>query len=161
MKTKTFIKKTEGIPICLTVANLNTFQEYPFHEVTRKEIMKHRLSGKPGLVYKAGNRLFYASISGDIKLNSQDANIGIHMCGRNCSKVCAGCPRTSDLTVPYQMREKKCFFDSVVSSWRIEKYNFIVEGFEAFNMDFSNDVMIVISCQSYNYKNSKLTHSVL
>ena len=145
----------EGVPICLSVSTINSIEEYPFHEVSRKELMKHRLSGKPGIVYKLDNKFFYAKVPGILNIVGKGSYLGAHMCGKNCTKVCAGCPRTSDLTVPYQMREAKSFFEAVINSWRIEKYDFIVQGIEAFNMECSNDAMIVIECKCYNHRAPK------
>ena len=48
---------------------------------------------------------------------------------------------------------------AVTQSWRIEKYDFIQEGIEGFNMNGDRDSLRVISCKNYqtrNKNNSKI-----
>ena len=122
---------------------------YPLRNVTPKELYQIRLTGKPGLVYKKNNMFFFAEIPSDLPLNRHSDNFGKHLCGRNCSQVCKGCPRTNDLTAAYQQRIGKKFSAAVDASWRIEKYAFISEGIETFNMKKSNDSFIVLRCSNF------------
>lgn len=160
MNVNVLVNMLEGIPAYLNVVSIDSMEEYQFHEVSCKELLQHRLSQKPGIVYKFDNRFFYASVPGTLKINSQEKSLGTHLCGKNCSKVCAGCPRTADLTVQYQMREEKCFYEAVMNSWRIEKYDFIVEGIEAFNMECSNEALLVFKCKHYNCRDARMPKPV-
>ena len=140
-----------------------TLDTYNFRMVSREELKELRLNKKiAGLVCKDGNALFYTEIPGSLRLNSSAADFGSHMCGKNCSKVCNGCPRTSDLTVSFQERGGKHFFQAVKDSWRLEKYPFIVSGIEAFNMEGSNDACIVFACKNYQirYKKERKSTSI-
>lgn len=123
---------------------------YPMREVSAEELMQLRLSKKPGVVYKNGDKLFYTTIPDTLNLNSHAVkNISKHACGNHCSMVCRGCPRTSDHTVASQQKLGKSFNAAVVSSWRIEKYPFVTEGIETFNMRASNDAFRVLGCENY------------
>ena len=142
-----------------------TIDTYPLHQVTIPELIEHRLSKIPGIVYKNDNRFFYAAIPGTLSLNGKFER---HACGGNCTMVCKGCPRTRDLTVAYQLGSGKTFTAAVKNSWRIEKYDFIQEGIEAFNMNSTNDAFIVIQCENYctrfdpekTFKNAKVPLTV-
>lgn len=123
--------------------------EYTFKEISTEELMQRRLSTQPGIVYKRGNQLFFVNVPENLKISNSEMNIGTHLCGKNCPHVCKGCERTSDLTVPYQMRLRKIFYLAVEDSWRIEKYKFITEGMEAFNMGPGYDALIVLKCSCY------------
>lgn len=123
---------------------------YPLRQVSIKELIELRLSKVPGIVYKKDNCFFYAEVPGTLTLNNGKSDgIGNHLCGNQCAMVCKGCPRTSDLTVAYQQRFGKTYPMAVKSSWRIEKYDFIREGLESFNMNSSNDAFIVLQCENY------------
>lgn len=143
------LKIQNSIPHCLEVIDNDKIHQFPFQEVDRKQIASLRLSKKPGLIYKDDNKFYYTSIPGTLRLASGEANLGLHLCGRECSKVCRGCQRTADLTVDFQKRCGKNFFEAVRASWRIEKYPFVLRGFEAFNMEEANDSFIVLACTEY------------
>lgn len=124
---------------------------YPLREVSIDELLELRLSGEPGAVYKQPNgQYFYTTIDPTLNLSVKPDKLGKHACGLQCKQVCQNCPRTKDLTVAYQKRiGKKSFFDATINSWRIEKYDFIVEGLETFNMTNANDVFLVLDCKNY------------
>ena len=143
------MKVTNQIPVCIEVIDMLTIEEYPFVEVTTAELIHLRLSKKPGVVYKRNGKLYYASVPGDLKISGKESDFDQHLCGKNCHKVCDGCPRTHALTVSYQKRLGKKFVEAVRDSWRIEKFNFIDEGVEAFNMYWSNDAFIVLKCNKF------------
>lgn len=147
--TKIFLRTLNGVPDFIEVIDENISNKYEFQEVTPKQLAQLRLSKKPGLVYKCSNRLYYAAIPGTIRITGSDSNLGVHLCGQNCTKVCKGCPKTYDLTVAYQERCGKSFFEAVKASWRVEKYRFIAEGIEAFNMVGSNDAFVVTCCDEF------------
>lgn len=136
-------------PLALEVIDLQGIQKYPLREVTAFELAGLRLSKIPGVAYKKDDKLYYAEVPGTLRLSSQDANLGTHLCGKNCTMVCNGCPRTAALTVSFQERIGKKFVEAVKNSWRIEKYPFVTEGIEAFNMDANNDAFVVLQCENY------------
>lgn len=130
---------------------------YPLREVTAKELLKLRLSRIPGIVYKKEDKLFYTEIPGTISLNNKEGYFSTHACGFPCSMVCNGCPRTLDLSVAYRQRLEMKFPKAVLYSWRIEKYDFVREGLETFNM-FDSDEFIVLKCD--NFTSSAIKHKL-
>lgn len=149
MLHKVNIEIKNGIPSSFQTSELDVFNEYPLREVSRAELFQLRLEGAPGLVCKYNDKLFYTAIPGDLRIAGQDNNFGPHMCGRNCANVCRSCRRTADLTVSYQERLGKDLLEAIHNSWRIDKYPFIQEGIEAFNMESSYDAFLVFNCENY------------
>lgn len=124
--------------------------EYPMRKVSAEELMKHRLSKLPGIVYKKNSTLFYTSVPSTLNLNTDfERSSGKHACGEHCSMVCRGCPRTSDFTVNSQIRYGKTFPRAVHDSWRIEKYPFVLEGIESFNMGATSEACLIFKCKDY------------
>lgn len=145
----------EGFPATLKIKKNDI---YEFKEVTQEDLLEVRLSNQQGVVYKKNGRLFYTPVNSNVILYHNEE---FHLCGKNCSRVCVDCPRTRDLSVPYQM---KYTFDkeiAVANSWRIEKYDFITEGAEGFNMNGDRDSCLVISCENYETRNKKAPKSRL
>ena len=157
MANEIWIDCAGEIPTALKVFNINNqrFYSYPFTEVSRKELIQLRLGKRPGCVYKKYGKLYYAAIPKKLTFVGKTIAIGKHLCGVNCSMVCKGCPRTSDLTVSYQEKNGKKFAQAVLDSWRIEKYPFVSEGFEAFNMSGTSDAFIVMECTNYREREKK------
>lgn len=122
---------------------------YDMRQVSPEELLELRFSRVPGIVYKRYNTLFYAPVPDTLAINGRDGDLGKHKCGCGCAKVCEGCLRTKDLTVEYQLKQGKTFREAVKKSWRIEKYDFIREGLETFNMNTANDAFIVLACENY------------
>lgn len=130
------------------ITNKRTKQDvYQLRPVTAQELLELRLSMKPGLVYKQEDSLFYTDIPDDLSISGK-GNFK-HMCNKDCVEVGFNCPRTRDLTTSFQMRIGQPFVRAVKKSWRIEKYPFIKEGIESFNMKNSYDAFIVIECIHY------------
>lgn len=123
--------------------------DFFFREVTVEELLKLRLNRKPAAVYKIDRRFYYTEIPGNLKLIRLSETTGPHLCGKNCTNVCKDCPKTYDLTTSFQERIGRSFPYSVLESWRIEKYDFVTEGVEAFNMPNQNDAFVVLKCQDY------------
>ena len=135
--------------------------EYPMQEVSAEELMKHRLSKKPGVVYKRGGTLFYATVPNTLNLNTDfERAFGKHACGEHCSMVCQGCPRTSDFTVNSQKRYGKTFSRAVHDSWRIEKYPFVLEGIESFNMGSTSEACLIFKCENYKTRSKMNTYGI-
>lgn len=128
---------------------------YPMTQVTVPELIKLRLSKVPGVVYKKEDQFFYAQIPGTLDLNGKQDRLGKHLCGCNCSLVCNGCPKVAALTVAFQQRFGKNFPVAVRDSWRIEKYDFIREGLETFNMNSSNEAFMVLVCESFQTRSKE------
>lgn len=157
---KSSVHKNHGLNTCVTLSNLeekhttkkSEINTYVMYEVNPQDLMDIRLSNVPGAVYKKGEHFFYAPISGNMNFAGKtDNSFGNHLCGEQCTQVCKGCPRTRDLTVAYQQRiGKKTFRTATDKSWRIEKYDFIYEGLETFNMSNQNDAFIVFQCGNYS-----------
>lgn len=134
-----------------TEAILKTWEEvtdYPLRQISVHELMELRLSEAPGLIYKKNKSFFYSDSPYLLSLTGKMASLGKHACGEQCTMVCKGCPRTSDLTVAYQMRFGQKFPAAVKNSWRIEKYDFVLEGLEFFNLG-QKDACIVLQCENY------------
>lgn len=136
---------------------------YPLRQVSVQELLELRLSKVPGVVYKKDNSFFYAAIPGELSFAGKAYSLGRHACGEQCTMVCKGCSRTSDLTVAYQQRIGRRFSDAVKNSWRVEKYDFIREGLETFNMSTPNDAFIVFQCENYQVRPVKkqLSHEAV
>lgn len=136
---------------------------YPLRQVSVQELLELRLSKVPGVVYKKDNNFFYAAIPGELNFAGKADSLGKHACGEQCTMVCKGCPRTSDLTVAYQQRIGRRFSTAVKNSWRIEKYDFVREGLETFNMSAQNDAFIVLQCENYQVRPVKvrLSHETI
>ena len=145
---------------CLQVTDLtnSSTHKIPLKEVSKKELMLIRLRETPGIVYKKGTQLFFAAVPEGFKISGQEISVGNHLCGKDCSKVCKGCPRTADLTLSYQIRLGKDFTTAVCDSWRIEKYQFVTEGIEAFNMGANFDAMLVMGCSCYTSRKPKVVN---
>ena len=124
-------------------------KNFTLREINPVELIEIRLNKSPGVVYKKDNQLFYSPFSGEFNLGGKEDNLGEHLCACDCSMVCRGCPRTAALTVAYQQRIGCDFYTSVKNSWRIEKYTFVHEGIETFNMDTCNEAFIVLKCDNY------------
>lgn len=140
-----------AIPSCMVAFNPETgaTNEYLLREVSRPELLNLRLNKQPGLVYKFDGKMYYTSIPKNFNHSLKDPALAPHLCGKNCSRVCKGCPRTRDLTVSFQMRYDKTFHEAVIKSWRLEKYHFIPVGIETFNLEGSSEEMIVLACDNY------------
>lgn len=135
--------------------------EYPMCEVSEEELMQHRLSKIPGVVYKRGDHLFYTRVPNTINLNTDfERSAGRHACGEHCSMVCQGCPRTSDFTVNSQRRYGKAFPKAIQDSWRIEKYPFVLEGIESFNMGSTSEACLVFKCENYKTRSKMNTYGI-
>lgn len=125
---------------------------YPMRVVSAQELFNLRVSKAPGIVYKKNGILFYTKIPSTLHINGRDS-LGAHLCGKHCSQVCQGCPRTSALTVDFQEKSfEKDFVQAVKDSWRIEKYDFVFSALEAFNMENSNDACLIFNCDNFNVK---------
>ena len=124
-------------------------KKYTFREVTAAELFQLRLSKVPGVVYKKGGKLFYVQVPGTLHINGRDS-LGVHLCGKQCTQVCKGCPRTPSLTVGYQQQTLlKDFPAAVKNSWRLERFDFVHSGIEAFNMDVANDACLIFKCDNF------------
>jgi len=113
---------------------------FPLKEVTIGELYIARCGKIPGFVLKEGERYFYTKIPA--KLNFVSLSIGEHKCGKECLHLSAlsdeegGCEKVRDI------RNKM-----------IEKYPFIVRGYETFNT--KHDSFRVLECKNYQKCSSR------
>ena len=128
---------------------------FPLQEITKTELFGKRLSGKPGFVFKADGKYLYAQIPKEFNFVHAELLPGAqHQCschpGKTCSRMSAasdedgGCHKVRDLSVdttrgitPQKLKPAK----------RIEKYPFILKGYETFNTDYES--FGVLECSNY------------
>ena len=132
-------KSTEGVPLALVFEGKNI----PFRHVTENEIFELRASGNPGFVYKSKNNLYYSEIDLSYRFVTNSVDNYVHQCN-NCHFVGNGCKKITDLSKQRYEKIGENSIQSLISSKRIEKYSFIEEGFEAFNIEL--ETLYVIKC---------------
>lgn len=130
---------------------------YPLTHISEEELLQKRASKIPGFVYKVNNNLFYTSLPNNLSFPYYDKHIcssskSSHVCKRLMSLEDSegGCVKVKDRSFEYynqNIRSIRC----LKHSKRIEKYDFITEGFETFNTTGYN-IFIVLSCK--NHENS-------
>lgn len=132
-------KSTKGFPEAL-IYNGNVL---PLRHVTENELLELRATEEPGFVYKLGSNLFYTQIDFCNRfLLTTFASVD-HNCN-NCHCVGNGCQKVSDLSKSRYEKIGETPIQALNSSKRIEKYPFIEEGFEAFNIEL--ETLFVIKC---------------
>ncbi|MBR3255584.1 MAG: hypothetical protein IKF97_05160 [Clostridia bacterium] len=109
------------------------------NEVSNDDITQARLSKTPGFIYKKDGKLYYAAISsrlhfGEFKLGENmhhQCSYGHFDCKRFSPLPFSkgGCPKISDIRL------------------RIERYNFVTDGYEVFNTN--SNCMVVLKCTNY------------
>lgn len=116
-----------------------------FKKTNEHEIIRQRFRSKPGIVMKRDNELYLADLPKGFRLNFFKHLLNVHKC-RNCEHLSAkpdrygGCAKVRDRTVKYmygeeaQKRRKTQILREITWSQRIEKYAFIKEGMETFNV---------------------------
>lgn len=132
-------KSVEGVPLALIYKE----KQLTFRNVTEKELLQLRASGNPGFVYKLKNILFYTEIDPAYRFVNSLANGCEHKCN-NCHLVSTGCPKVADLGFSKYEMMGQTPMQALISSKRIEKYPFIEEGFEAFNI--AQETLFIINC---------------
>lgn len=146
-----FLIESDSLHILVVDKVKNTSTDYYFSlkEVTVDELCKHRMKKKPGFVYKERDKLFLASIPKNLRLSVTN---DIHLCSYS-DKVCRflsassdpsiGCPKVRDRIVS-ESEYKNSPEKAMLTSKRIEKYDFITRGMETFNT--VDDSLIVLEC---------------
>lgn len=152
------MKSADGIPLALVYQG----KTLPLKQVTENEILHLRASENPGFVYKLKNNLFYTEIDNSFKFVSTCLGNFYHLCN-NCQKLGKGCIKVSELSKERLKNDGTKPIKALVFSKRIEKYSFIEEGFEAFNI--SQETLFVIKCDDYipysNVKNKLSSNEIL
>ncbi len=116
-----------------------TEAELPLKEVTESELFELRLKGKPCFLLKKDGHYYYTPIEKSLRIFA-NMGFGKHACA-NCDRLSpakdcdGGCAKVRDRDVQYLMKEGKSLKDSVTHCKRIEKYVFILKGYETFNTD--------------------------
>ncbi len=121
-----------------------SIKDFPLVEVTRKELMRHRLSSEPGFVLKTHGKLYYTPFPTNVHLSDQ--KIGVHLCG-DCRKICGHCEKINAWNKQFHIRMGHNFYEAVYLAGRIEKYDFIPYAIETFNC--SLDVYLVMKCTRF------------
>ncbi len=132
--------------------------------ILRKRIYDNPTKCCALIVYKQGDIISWAKIS---KKNNVRINCSSHKCGRceHCSAAPdnkGGCAKVRD--IPYEgrfpnnvMNEQQLYEESLEDCRRIEKYRFIREGVELFNIN-GGDESVIYSCNRFEeyYKHEPL-----
>ena len=130
-------------------------KEYKLREVTKEELFEHRLSNKPGLVFKDNDKLWYTELPNDkVRFKDVERKSLRHMCSSDyecCSRLSAlpdpqGCACVRDESFGPYRRAAKFRTHLCKVSLRIEKYSFLTYAIETFNM--VEDCLKVLSCKN-------------
>lgn len=148
------IERSEGCRnVKFTTAKRNF--EVEFREITQEELMKHRISGKPGVVMKDDDKIFYAEYQRGMSIYLR-CMTSKHVCGqsgRECKRFSTasdcngGCAKVRDLFITAYAQNTRNFAKAHSQSKRIEKYEFVREGFEIFNSP--HYMLLVTKCSNY------------
>lgn len=129
-----------------------------FKKTNEHEIIRQRFRSKPGIVMKRDNELYLADLPKGFRLNFFKHLLAVHKC-RNCAHLSAkpdrygGCAKVRDRTVRYmygeeaQERRRTELLRDITWSQRIEKYAFIKEGMETFNVPTLET--FVVDCSNF------------
>ena len=111
---------------------------FQLNEVNESEISKFREMGIPSIVLKLNGTLYHSEIPENVPLLSVDLFGTPHMCALP-DHVCSRLSAASDENGGCEKVRNK-------SRW-IEKYPWIISGYETFNT--KNDVFFVVKCSHY------------
>lgn len=109
---------------------------FPLSEVTAKEVAIYRKNGISSFILKLGEKLFHAAIPENLTFTSLE--LGPHL----CSLAHHECHRLSGASDEDGGCEKVRNFANY-----IERYGWIVRGYETFNT--RHDVFVVLNCAHY------------
>lgn len=140
----------------------NQYQFY-LKMISKEELLTKRLSKKPGFVYKIGDFFFYTDLPKAVTPSDSFAN-SKHICSAQgvpcCTHLSAkadeegGCAKVRDIPMEfYQIEYPEKLLSYVKDSNRIEKYDFITEGYETFNT--SNNIFVVLDCEHVQFSSEK------
>lgn len=151
MQSRIVITKGEGYRK-ITFTTSKNVVEYEFHEITLKELLRRRMSGNPGVVYKDEEKVYYSDLQPGTE--SYFAGTGWkHICsqsGKECKHLSAaseengGCAKVRDIFIStYAVKSPR----SLKNAKMLEKYDFVKEGIEIFNSQHYS--LNVSSCANY------------
>lgn len=129
------------------------WKKYSLKEVSSEELMRFRLSGKPGVLIKTNESLYLSRLKHNSSLPTMASSsklCTLSLC-ETCDRVCKDCRKISDLTLSIQLGFGFNFPDAVEKYGRIEKYGFITSAVEIFNKQSSN--CIIEECENYTKRN--------
>ena len=173
MKNKNVVK-TQNVmtllenPLTIEVATINSktrevlsIRNFPLRKVSSFELwnIRHNLD-EAGIVFKLNGQLWYSKIPRDLNFLSAPTIGGTHLCG-NCSRFLK-CKKVFDLQLNSAKDYAKDFESALADSNRIEKYPFVKNGYESFNVDSSKLALVITSCDNYKKsaeRKSKISYS--
>lgn len=143
-----YVSHREGVDTKEVLVSEN---EYPLREISVEEIIELRKTTIPSFVLKKNGHFYYTRIHKNMKFTNNMV-LGAHLCGgcQHCSAAPdekGGCPKVRNLDFSAFRVSKKNFDAAVMASKRIEKYDFILEGFESFNT--SQESFVVTRCTNF------------
>ena len=148
MSYKTTIEK-HGDSLNIIFTTSKGVVKYEFQKVTVEELLAHRRSGVPGVVFKDENSFYYAKLIDGMEkyFNS------IHICGKSGSECKhlstasdenGGCAKVRDVFLPTYFNKNSV---TISGAKMIEKYHFIRSGIEIFNS--AHFMLNVSKCNRY------------
>lgn len=137
--------------------------QFDLKVISKEELLTKRISKKPGFVYKFGDFLFYTALPKGVTPNDSVANAK-HVCSAQGHSCCVhlsaetdeegGCAKVRDIPMEFfKIEYPERLLSYVKDSNRIEKYDFITEGYESFNT--SNNLFVVLNCEHVEFNPKK------
>ncbi len=111
-------------------------KDYPLKQISEEELLKVRCSYTPFFVYKENNSLYASKIPKSLRFLNIGDSCG-HICQR-CNRVLhynnseQGCPKIQDRFLT-ESQHSSGIIEKILDAKRIEKYPFIVNGYESIN----------------------------
>lgn len=122
----------------------------PLKKSTPAEVVKLRMTRKPGFVLRDKNGKLYCATIPNCHLIPEETELETHMC-RNCVKGCK-CEKIHDNSLEGNMSNGKKYVLAMEMSKRLEKYPFITYGYQIFNA-LDNNELTVCQCKHFtNYR---------
>ena len=119
-------------------------KSFPLRKVTAEELTQLHRSKKPGFVLKYNQQYYYTQIPRDLRMTSDKLLNGVHQCAivnHECKHLSAASDENGGCA---KVRNMAC---------HIEKYDWILVGYETFNTNM--DIFVVNECLHYVATNPK------
>lgn len=142
---QTFIFNEEN-RIITEICEYSIFQLDP---ISKAEIIEKRISRIPAFILKLdADTFYYTEIPKETRFNTSESKKDTHLC-QTCKKFLK-CRKVLDGSVVENRARTNSEISAISNSSRIEKFRFITEGFETFNVINTN--FKVKECSNYEYK---------